>query len=1042
MHYKKNSNATIRAAIAAVITGGIAVPALAQNQQEPGVQLEEITVTGSRITQTSGFASPVPVTAVSTEELSDFDPGNTISAQLDALPQFFDTRTPQNASPGGGSSITGSPTAALNLRALGNNRTLVLLDGSRMVPTDKQGTVNADLFPSALVRSVDVVTGGASAAYGADAVGGVVNFVLDREFEGFEINAGFGQHAHNNTGKSERIEIAGGTSFMDGRLHVIGSAQSREIDEVPADPSRVDNFDWWGHVRNPEWSPGAPAGTPQRLTRPQTLSTRTSPMGLIRGTGTALDNMRFTPDGSEIVPFQFGEFACQFGPGCLGSMSGGPEFQFREQGFGRTAGPKGRGAVARSGFLGLQYDVNDRLQVHWQGMVGRTESLTEKNLRFYPILTILWFPTVFRENAFLPDEVAQIMDENGLESFPVHKSGSLDGFNDAGAKERSRDVFTNWNWRIGVDYTIPGVEWDFQASWQRGESKRNSQIYDMLRYDRYFLAADAVTHPETGEIVCNVQVHDPGVMELAASVEGRVSSRPVNPFIPPGTSEGIIGEDVAAGNTQPLEAPIGLDDTIKDCVPFNVMGSGNMSREALDYIHTHRFSRGFVDQDFAEALLSGELYQGWGPGPVNFALGLTWRDQQFIDGALPVEVDKLGPPINVPELGIRGFPRGVEGGSPNLHALSTVPNIAGQTDVWEWFAELSVPVFETQALFGQVQRLGASLAYRESDYDRSGSSNSWKVGLDFQVLNDLRLRLTRSKDVREPTFFELFDAQGNVGSATDPRFGNESFTFTQVEGGNPILSPETANTNNVGVVWQPAFADWITGLQLSLDWYEVDLSDTVDLLGVQRIVNECELNGTLCGQIERDAQTGEITRVFNTFQNIAQAGVEGWDVEAVYRAEPDFFGNRFESFNFRWLAGFIKERTNTPAGGLTQDTSDTQNIPDLTSVVTTSYGVGPWSFQIQGRYIDSVKQNLNWVEGVDVDDNTMPSMIWWNTKLAYNGELNNGSTYAVHFNVQNIFDRDPPIDPGVTDFGGGTQGFGGPYDIFGRRYSLDFNYAF
>src|SRR5690606_35807737 len=172
---------------------------------------------------------------------------------------------------------------------------------------------------------------------------------------------------------------------------------------------------------------------------------------------------------------------------------------------------------------------------------------------------------------FLPEDVAQIMDENDLRSFPLYKSGTLDAWNDAGGQEHSRDVFSNRNWSSEIDYTIPGLEWNLQASFQKGTTTRNSQTLDMFRYDRHFLAADAVVHPETGEIVCNVQVFDPGVEALRESVAGRISSRPLNPYIPPG---GIIGEDVAEGNTQPLLAPIGMDNTIQECVPFNVMGSG------------------------------------------------------------------------------------------------------------------------------------------------------------------------------------------------------------------------------------------------------------------------------------------------------------------------------------------------------------------------------------------------------------------------------------------------------------------------------------
>src|SRR5690606_37675513 len=165
--------------------GADAAPADTAGRRRDGV-LEEIRITGSRLRNTSGFVTPVPVTTMTTEELTGFEPGSTISQQLDALPQFFQTRTLQD---------TGIPdpnrsASGLNLRNLGLNRTLVLLNGNRIAPTDKESTVNVDMLPTSLLRSVEIVTGGASAAYGADAVGGVVNFILDREFEGLKFKLG------------------------------------------------------------------------------------------------------------------------------------------------------------------------------------------------------------------------------------------------------------------------------------------------------------------------------------------------------------------------------------------------------------------------------------------------------------------------------------------------------------------------------------------------------------------------------------------------------------------------------------------------------------------------------------------------------------------------------------------------------------------------------------------------------------------------------------------------------------------------------------
>jgi hypothetical protein len=184
--------------------------------------MDEIMVTGTRLRRTDGMAEPTPVTTL---ELQMFEPGSTIAEQLDALPQFFSTGTAQRGAPalfgdGGGS--------YLNMRGLGRDRTLVLFDGSRVVPADKRGQVNVDTLPTALVRSVDVVTGGASAAYGADALGGVTNFILDREFQGLKFSASTGVNDFNNDGK-KKLERVGRRRHANRWSH-----QHHRLDRDPA----------------------------------------------------------------------------------------------------------------------------------------------------------------------------------------------------------------------------------------------------------------------------------------------------------------------------------------------------------------------------------------------------------------------------------------------------------------------------------------------------------------------------------------------------------------------------------------------------------------------------------------------------------------------------------------------------------------------------------------------------------------------------------------------------------------------------------------
>jgi iron complex outermembrane recepter protein len=449
-------------------------------------------------------------------------------------------------------------------------------------------------------------------------------------------------------------------------------------------------------------------------------------------------------------------------------MSGGPEAMNAHRAFG--SGVNGNEVVTRSAFSAVKYDFSDNFSAFAQVMAGRSES-NSTSVRGGASLQDGWFATIYRENAFLPANVGAAMDTAGISSFQLHKLGSYIGNLDPGLGSDNRAVFGTYSWSVGFDAVLPNG-WDLRGSWQKGQSHKRTGIYDEIRVDRLFLAMDAVRHPQTGAIVCNVQLFNPTPAQLAQSVSGRLAS--------PGGTTGGTG---AARTTDPLLSPIGLDNSVRDCVPFNVMGAGNINSAALDYVMTPKIGDSYVDQDFAEMLMTGELFEGW-QGPISFAAGLTWRDQSFSDRALPSDIDVLGPPLNAPALGIRGVPPGFTGGSANLHQFSTVPDVSGAYNVWEWFGEVNVPVWESNS--GQ-QSLGGSASYRSSHYSNIGRVEAWKLGMDFQIFEDLRMRATKSRDVREATFSERFDQQGGGGAVNDPRFNNVNFQITSVSGGNGNL---------------------------------------------------------------------------------------------------------------------------------------------------------------------------------------------------------------------------------------------------------------
>lgn len=971
--------------------------------QEPDDGLEEIMVTGSRIRATDGMAEPTPVTTMTPLELQAFEPGGTIAEQLDALPQFFATGTAQRGGPalfgdGGGS--------YLDMRGLGRNRTLVLLDGSRIVPADKSGTVNVDNIPTALVRSVDVITGGASAAYGADALGGVTNFVLDREFQGLKVNVGTGMNEFNQDGKNYNLSVAGGAELGD-RWNVIGSFEMRSIDEINRDPNELDS-DWfrrWAPITNPNAGPGQPA----RITVPWATPTNMSPSGVISAPGSALNGLQFTDDGSDIRPFVLGDITSG------GYTSGGPEAKRYSD---ATPGPiSGNGVENRSGFFAVQFEATEALSLYAQGLIGRVESTNLTEQTGAP-MSPPWSHTIYRSNPYIPASVAAIMDAEGRTQFTLNKVGNYVGDLEPGAQEYTRTTFTTESYSAGFSFDLPN-DWLLSGSYQAGESRKKGGEYPSLRVDREALARDAVRDPVTGAIVCNVQLYNPTPAQLAAApqIQGLLSSR----------------------SGGPLLSPIGLDNTVRDCVPYNAMGTGNMTQAAWDYMHTPKTADSWVKQDFAELLLQGDAHEGWGYGPISFAAGLTWREQSFHDEAAQADIDELGPPINAPQLGIRGIATAFTSGTPHLHNFSSINYLNGEYDVWEYFGELQIPIWEAES---GAQRLGSTLAFRESDYSASGKQDSWKIGIDFRLYEDLRLRATKSRDVREASFAERFDVSTGGVNVNDPFSANPTanVNVTFFRGGNPNLRPEIADTHVVGFVFEPSFFE---GFQISTDWYEVDISDSVGSISEQNIVDQCFTNGVFCENLIRDAN-GVLARVAAPFLNLDLSRVEGVDLELSYRVEPDFFAGETEALSVRVLAGHLLERTNTPFNGAPIDLvgSATPVLrPETTGNLTVGYTVGPWTATWQQRYISDTLVNINWVEGVDVDWNRVPTYSFTNLRFAYRGELASGD-WTVSLAINNAFDKNPPILPGQFNRIGSQTSSGTGYDEFGRRYQLGLNMNF
>ncbi|MEY4641244.1 MAG: hypothetical protein RLZZ227_1238 [Pseudomonadota bacterium] len=574
-----------------------------------------------------------------------------------------------------------------------------------------------------------------------------------------------------------------------------------------------------------------------------------------------------------------------------------------------------------------------------------------------------------------------------------------------------------WTANAGFEFDV-NDNWRLVGHYQSGETERDITIYNEVRIDRLFLAIDAVRHPTTGAIVCNVQLTNPTAAQLQAAVAGQTFA---------GQQPGRITR----------ASPVGMDNSISACQPLNIFGVGNASQAAIDYVQDDRMSHSIVEQDFAELVLDGEVWDGFGPGAWSMAAGLTWRESAFEQNYETTSGDPLdGPPRNAPTLGIRGIPAGYADQSTSMFMFGGVPNISGEYDVWEAFGEVIAPLYDNG-----TQSLEMTLAARQSDYSRSGKITSWKSALSLQATESARFRGTLSHDVREASFSELFDQQGTAGQVNDPALSGATYQITLLQGGNPALAPEEADTTTVGVVWQPT-DNMLEGLQMSLDWYEIEIEGLVGAPGVQRIVDECAAGVTAqCQYITRDAGTGRVNVVQNVFQNINAAKVSGVDIEVAYTMEPDFFASESESFSVRALTGYLGENSQTNLGAAKLELAGGPGRPQWTSTITGTYNLGNWNAMLRASYFDEVLVNAMWIEGIDVDDNVTASNTVINAGLGYGADTSNGGNWRVNFNVINLFDREPPV---IASFNSrfGTQTVSNDYDVFGRRYQLSFNYDF
>lgn len=969
---------------AAMLFTGLGGHAAAQQQE-----IEEIQITGTRILR-SGAETPTPVTIMNVTELNNMQPGNLIDS-LSQLPQFYSNITPRQVV--GGQNSGGSN---VNLRGAGVNRTLVLLNGRRMVPSNRFGTVDVGTFPEQLIQSVESVTGGASASYGTDAVAGVVNFILDTDFTGFKASGQAGTTRYND-GQNVETGFAFGTPVGD-RFHMIGSAEFFRQSPIDSFESlRERDYQLRARVTNPD-----PNG-PTQIIRSFVKPTNYTPGGIINQPGSSLHKLEFLPNGrTQPLPFSG---VGQLNGGCNCYVDDFQRLRTKED-FGIDQDNEvAPGSRRTSAFFYGDYDAADSFTAYTQVLYANTHA---DDRRESIALLGPWQGRVFADNPFMPPDVRQTMEQEGLDSvgfgiFTPNRDGTVLG--------ESRLAVDNWLYTgtLGFDAEMTGgflAGWQVEGYAQYGYNRQDIHNPAGIRVDRLFFAMDA-TEDEFGRPTCTVTLANP--------------------------------------------------DKFDDCVPINLFGGiSNITPEAANYIvDDGKITRQKTQQRAAEIVFNGEISQGFGSGPILGAFGASYREEELTQetpdpsdefpatmdnvllsdlGLLPEGLRGVVPenePGGIP--GLRHVPPGFKGDSNSSSVLfSSLRTITGKFDVKEFFGEVSIPLLSSNEF---AEQLDFDAAARWADYEGSGSVWAWKYGLSWQVTDAFRVRATQSRDVRAATLQERFDQTRGGTSVQDPENNFATINTASFSGGNPNVNPEAADTTTIGIAYQPYFLE---GMSITADWYNIELEDAIGSLGSQNIVDGC-FGGdqSLCQFVHRN-QDNQIVRVDNLFINLAEQKITGVDFELNYNRDINLLGGG-ETVGWRLFTTWLDENSVKNPDAPRDDRAGEVggfSLPEWKVTTNLTYLNGPVSAFLQGRWIDGGLLSRNLVEGVDIDDNTVSSVFYTDFNLRYTSSAGNlGSEWEAFLNISNLFDRDPPPAPGGVGRTGTNEFNTSLHDIFGRRYT-------
>lgn len=954
--------------LASVALAGLA-SAVAQEapaQDETVAEGELVVITGSRIARPE-LSSPNPVQVITAETIEQSGQVN-LTEFLSQSPALLGSQSNLDVA---GSALTGGAQNVgvnlLDLRNLGASRTLVLVDGRRHVAGYPGiAAVDINTIPTDLVQRVDVLTGGASAVYGADGVSGVVNFILKRDFEGLRVR---GQNNISERGDagSRFVAVTAGKNFAGGRGNLTASYEFQETDRF----SQLKRLNYgltgpsYTFARNPaDGAPGSPGDDPNVPDRVLLTGLRWADSSL----GGAIDlNQDFVPDFTgEGGVYDVGTYV----PGTAFTIGGSSTP--RESYYGDFT-PYTRRHVAQ---MFGRFQFSPAFEVYAEGKYVRSKAVTQGQPS-YDLYT-----TLFSDNAFLAQRY-------GTAAVTGDAWFSRDNF-DFGVRqyEMEREL---WRAVVGAKGDL-GSNLKYDVSYVFGQSTQHGTNRNDRIADRYYAALDAVSDG-AGGITCRINL--PG----QTTIRGDSLGNPV----------------VYNGAPQTFQAG--------QCVPLNILGNGTPSRAALDFITVDHTSSARIRQHVVSAVLSGDTgsFFSLPGGAPAFAIGAEYRkeDSRFVPSAESqagvliddsqasidsgdFDVKEVFGEVNLPILSDMAFAHNLSlGGAIRYSDYSSV----GGTTTWNLngtYAPIRDIAFRgTYSQAVRAPNISELYAQQSGTFefivdpcgiDRLTEGTTSRVGNCTTALNALGI---------DPTTFDPANSS----------FSPQNSSLAGFSGGNPNLREETAKTWTAGVVLRPTF---IRGLAITADWYDIRLDQAVQYSTAQDIVDLCydqpTLNNVYCQSLTRSPTTGFVSSYQVIPQNVASFKTAGLDVTLDYRFEP--FANA-GTFNVRFSGNYLHRLNFVPTLGADPEnelSSAAYPAPQYSATFDLGWSKGPLTVNYGINWWDKTRRVTREQEAAN-PDYVPAEYIWykqkWEHELYLSYSVN--EKFDLYGGINNLFDTKPDV---------------------------------